>query len=332
GFLVEHNIIRDSSWPVRGMGGELRYNLIDSSGTLDQVIQGPMSNTNMHHNIITYTVSQAFFAPGSGVRVMFGVDNVQFNNNTMDGSGPFMGFSGAPFRVFSDTFVGSLRNNVFYNFAGLSGVPTLPPAHADPTTPPLVPLRYADYNDFYNPDAQTQTNYGLGVVGKTPGSAGYGQHDLGGFNGHANPKFSAPTALPFPFAPQDIWNRVKKVSDVLSTYRAMYTPATGSPLINAGDPQDGNPNIGAVGNREAADQFGKSGGGSATPPVPVIASFTASPNSIQAGQSATLNWSVTGATTLSISPGVGTVTGTSVTVSPSATTTYTLTATNSGGS
>jgi hypothetical protein len=50
---------------------------------------------------------------------MFGVDNVQFNNNTMDGSGPFMGFSGAPIRVFADTFIGSLRNNVFYNFAGL---------------------------------------------------------------------------------------------------------------------------------------------------------------------------------------------------------------------
>jgi chitodextrinase len=263
GFLVEHNIIRDSSWPVRGMGGELRYNVIDSSATLDQVIQGPMSNTNMHHNVITYTVSQAFFAPGSGVRVMFNVDNVQFNNNTMDGSGPFMGFSGAPLRVFSDSFVGSLRNNVFYNFAGLANEPVLAGDQGESTNPALVRLRYADYNDFYNPDAPNQTNYGLGVVGKTPGTAGYGQHDLGGFNGHANPKFSAPTALPFPFAPQDVWNRLKKVSDILSTYRAMYTPATGSPLINAGDPQDGNPNIGAVGNGEAVDQFGKFG--AATP-------------------------------------------------------------------
>ena len=41
---------------------------------------------------------------------------------------------------------------------------------------------------------------------------------------------------------------------------------------------------------------------------------------------------VTGATTLSIDQGVGTVTGTSVEVSPTATTTYTMTATNAAGS
>ncbi len=39
GFLAEHNVIRSSSWPVRGMGGELRYNLIDASGNSDQVLQ-----------------------------------------------------------------------------------------------------------------------------------------------------------------------------------------------------------------------------------------------------------------------------------------------------
>jgi hypothetical protein len=333
GFLVEHNIIRDSSWPVRGMGGELRYNLIDSSGTLDQVIQGPMSNANMHHNIITYTVSQAFYAPGTGVRVMYNVDNVQFHNNTMDGSGAFMNFYGPPVRVFDGAFIGSLRNNVFFNFEGSSGEPILTGDLGESTNPPLPRLRYADYNDFYNPDAQNQLNYGLGVVGKSPGTAGYGLHDLGGFNGHANPKFTAPTTLPFPFLPEDIWSRAKKVSDVLGTYRSMYTPASGSPLIGSGDPQDGaGGNIGAIGNGEAADQFGKFGGGSGTPASPVISSFTANPTSIQAGQSSTLNWSVSGATSLSIAPGVGLVTGSSVSVSPSATTTYTLTATNTGGS
>ena len=68
-------------------------------------------------------------------------------------------------------------------------------------------------------------------------------------------------------------------------------------------------------------------------PVPIISSFTASPTSITAGQSATLFWSVSGATSLSINQGVGTVAGTtSKSVSPTATTTYTLTATNSSGS
>jgi hypothetical protein len=66
-------------------------------------------------------------------------------------------------------------------------------------------------------------------------------------------------------------------------------------------------------------------------PVPVISSFTANPSSITSGGSSTLSWSVTSATSLSIS-GVGIVTGSSISVSPAQTTTYTLTATNSAGS
>jgi chitodextrinase len=57
--------------------------------------------------------------------------------------------------------------------------------------------------------------------------------------------------------------------------------------------------------------------------VPVISSFSASPSTITSGQSATLSWVVTGATSLSMS-GIGTVTGTSISVSPTLTTTYTL--------
>jgi hypothetical protein len=64
---------------------------------------------------------------------------------------------------------------------------------------------------------------------------------------------------------------------------------------------------------------------------PVITSFTAQPASIEAGQSTTLSWVVVGASSLSISPNVGTVSGSSVVVRPSATTTYTLTAKNRYG-
>ena len=65
--------------------------------------------------------------------------------------------------------------------------------------------------------------------------------------------------------------------------------------------------------------------------APVISSFTATPTTIQTGQSATLAWSATNADTLSIAPGVGTVTGSNTGVSPTATTTYTLTASGRGG-
>ncbi|MFN8010559.1 MAG: kelch repeat-containing protein [Holophagaceae bacterium] len=77
---------------------------------------------------------------------------------------------------------------------------------------------------------------------------------------------------------------------------------------------------------------GGGGGGTTQPPAaPVIASFAASPATLTAGQATTLSWSVNGATSLSISPGVGTVSGGSVQVSPAATTTYTLTASGAGG-
>lgn len=69
------------------------------------------------------------------------------------------------------------------------------------------------------------------------------------------------------------------------------------------------------------------------PGAPVIASFTANPSTIAAGQSSTLSWgAVTNATSASIDQGIGGVaTPGSTTVSPVQTTTYTLTATGCGG-
>jgi peptidoglycan-associated lipoprotein len=59
----------------------------------------------------------------------------------------------------------------------------------------------------------------------------------------------------------------------------------------------------------------------------------ASSNTVQRGESVTLTWSSTNATSLSLSPGIGTVTaeGTQP-VTPQDSTTYTLTATGPGGS
>jgi uncharacterized repeat protein (TIGR02543 family) len=75
-------------------------------------------------------------------------------------------------------------------------------------------------------------------------------------------------------------------------------------------------------------------GCSGTPPsVPIINSFSAAPSTITVGESSTLSWSVTDATTVTIDHGVGTVAlSGSTTVSPITTTTYTLTATNTAGS
>ena len=59
---------------------------------------------------------------------------------------------------------------------------------------------------------------------------------------------------------------------------------------------------------------------------PAIVSFTASPMAILVGEDSTLSWTVIGAATLSIDPGIGSVLGTtSQVVAPNQTTTYTLT-------
>jgi len=66
---------------------------------------------------------------------------------------------------------------------------------------------------------------------------------------------------------------------------------------------------------------------------PTINSFTASPTSISTGQKTTIGWDVSGATTITIEPGIGTSGPTgSLQLSPTADTTYSLTATNKAGS
>ncbi len=84
----------------------------------------------------------------------------------------------------------------------------------------------------------------------------------------------------------------------------------------------------------AACGGGGSGTGSGTPAgPPIISVFAASAAQVQPGQSTTLSWTVQGATSLTISPGVGSVDGfSSRTVSPEVSTTYVLTAANPSGS
>jgi hypothetical protein len=66
--------------------------------------------------------------------------------------------------------------------------------------------------------------------------------------------------------------------------------------------------------------------------APVINSFTANPSYIQSGQGIVLTWTVSNATTVTLSPSIGTVPNSgSYNLSPGYTTTYTLSATNSGG-
>jgi hypothetical protein len=66
--------------------------------------------------------------------------------------------------------------------------------------------------------------------------------------------------------------------------------------------------------------------------VPTVQSFTVSPTTVSPGGTAQLCWNVQNATSVTISPGLGTVESTAcTTITPSQTTTYVLTATNAAG-
>jgi len=67
--------------------------------------------------------------------------------------------------------------------------------------------------------------------------------------------------------------------------------------------------------------------------IPQIVAFTATPQTVSSGQSTQICWQVTGATSISISPTIGSnlKANDCATVTPGATTTYTLTATNAVG-
>ncbi len=67
------------------------------------------------------------------------------------------------------------------------------------------------------------------------------------------------------------------------------------------------------------------------PALPIV-TFNASPSSLSQGQSSTLSWTTSNATSASINQGIGSIAlNGSKTVTPTVTTTYTLTATGSGG-
>lgn len=82
-----------------------------------------------------------------------------------------------------------------------------------------------------------------------------------------------------------------------------------------------------------SDQPTSSGADDTTTAVlPAIQLFSASSNSVNAGEQVQLSWNVADATTVTISPGIGFVDSSgTATVNPAETTTYTLTAENSAG-
>jgi len=133
-----------------------------------------------------------------------------------------------------------------------------------------------------------------------------------------------------------IWNVARSAADIADTFQrelngdeaglVAYWNFEGNLVDRAGGNNNGTP----IGNATTAEGLNAP----VQPRGPRIFSFTANPSTIYVGQSATLSWAVSNATTVAIDNGIGSVTPTnSLSVSPTTTTTYSLAASNAlGGS
>ena len=245
--LAEHNVIRDSSWPLQSFGGEFRYNLLINSG--HDFIRSSRSQASYHHNIFAH--EQAPNSEYDGVMLLYsGEQGVVFDHNTIDAGGA-VGAYNAPAIVLGSSGVSlaSLRDNVFTGFVDGQRGALVAGAVAEASTGTRVAK--ADYNAWYNPLATHTGHYLSGIV-----AGGAGAHDVA-----ADPQFAGHVPeIPYQIDEGAVWLRQAGVSQVLAHYRALYTPRPGSPLVDAGDPSEGQGvDIGAVGAGAAdpADKFGK---------------------------------------------------------------------------
>ena len=225
--LVEHNVIRDSSWAVRDVACEFRYNLILGAGHQWMWITG--DNAYVHHNI---------FAGGeadvTGIWVIYSPQNVRFYNNTIDGLNQTAGPSALNV---DETATADVQSCAILNMHS--------PVMVD--FPAATNLTNVGHNSFYNPQAGAVQNY---ADNSHPAS------DVGGLNAQVNPNLTNPTNN---VGIDDVamWQRTTSTRQILESYRTRYTPKAGSPLIDTGHGGNGN-DIGAVGAGavNVDDQFG----------------------------------------------------------------------------
>jgi hypothetical protein len=228
---IEHNVFRSSSWMIQSLppGAEFRYNLLVDNIN-EAFFRDVPSTTKVHHNVLINAGFQRQFLPSGGVLFAAGT----FNNNTVDVGGTKLGWFAAPFIPSDSTHKATVQNNVFTGFAYQNQTDLVAAGS----------VSAADHNCIFNPDTTKLRAYGDG---------GMGSGDV-----TADPKFAQARVVPFPISDGDVWRRRVTVSQVLALYRAIYTPAAGSPLATAGT---GGFNIGAVGAGvvDPNDKFGKFG-------------------------------------------------------------------------
>ncbi len=240
-LLAEHNVLYDSSWPVRGIADVLRYNLILKAGHQWLV---PDSGALIHHNIFIGGDNDT-----GGITGYYDISNVRIENNTFDLQNGDLVHAAINWQLGSTT----LRSNAFINTpSGAEGIVDKSGGTID-----------ADYNGFFNQETKNYVDSSGSSVVTLPNAP----HDVSG----QNPKFAGPLpTVPFDQDEPSVWKRQLPVSQILLTYRNRYKPMTGSPFIDTGDQVGGGAgnDIGAVGagTPNDFDKFGTFGDGHTAPP------------------------------------------------------------------
>ena len=246
GILIEHNVFRGSSWTVQDVAGEFRYNLIYGYG--HTWLRSGNDGASIHHNV--FAPEEGGGELDQGIWFYGGETGIQIYNNTFDGGGNavsenfavgFFPFTGPVVEISNNSHVDSLRNNLMTYTRDYENGPGNPHVVGDPGTFGAI-----DYNAFYSPDNSTRDNYA--VSGMTEGvTPGFAAHDVSGTGALGVPDgqlaaspFAAPRIYPYSSVVDEaaVWNRTQKLSAILAAFRAHYMPATGSPVIDAGDPAD----------------------------------------------------------------------------------------------
>jgi hypothetical protein len=252
GAVAEYNIIRDGEWIVQMCDGEFRYNIICDIN--DHNLYRGGSKGRFYRNIFFASKPHHFEGQMGACMTIFGGAGGQYDgpgvevfNNIFDGCNLF---KEPAFEITRDGYLKSARNNVFTRFI-LDSMYIWTPnalfntgwaeAHTDTTFKPRI--GYSDYNLFYNPSSKIKDHYYITVAGKTErADNGFAKNDVpvsGLVDAEVDPKFTGPLVDSFPFNDTNILAGTVTVSKMLKFFWDMYTPASGSPLIDAGDPADG---------------------------------------------------------------------------------------------
>lgn len=164
--LAEHNVIRDSSWPLQSFGGEFRYNLMINSG--HDFVRSLQSGAKLHHNIFAHEQAPESGYDG-GVLLYGGEQNVVFDNNTFDAGGAVARFDAPAIAIASGVRLASIRNNVFAQFspASWSSRSLIAGSKAESSVSGSRVAK-GDYNAWHNPLASNTGRYMPGSSPATP--------------------------------------------------------------------------------------------------------------------------------------------------------------------